>query len=70
MTADKIAEGLAGVGEHMTDTYYAVDGLYRDAWRTLFAPYLTRGDALAMRDRLARDNPACRYRAIRVETVE
>jgi len=66
---DLLTDDLAGVAPDLGGAYYAVQGLRRGAWHTLFAPYLTGRDANAMRDRLARDNPQCRYQTIRVETV-
>lgn len=47
-------------------TYYAVQGLYRGEWRTLFAPYKTSADAKAKLAELVETNPACKYRWIRI----
>jgi hypothetical protein len=42
--------------------YYAVQGLRRGQWETLFAPFPKAADALAKRAELKERNPACKYR--------
>jgi hypothetical protein len=49
-----------------SDTYWIVQGWRNRAWQTLFAPYLTAGDADRMRENLKKTNPACLYRTKRI----
>jgi hypothetical protein len=42
--------------------YYAVQGLRNGQWTTLFAPFHTSNDAMAMLANLKVSNPACKYR--------
>lgn len=78
MTDDRIMTALAATDVRTANPYYAVQGLRASRaadcnrmghWRTLFAPYQSATDAIAMRDYLQRKNPNCQYKAIRVETL-
>lgn len=67
MTDNQILTALAQCGD--LPQYYAVQGFRNGSWATIFAPYSTAKDAVEMRNHLTERNPACRYQAIRIETV-
>ena len=50
-------------------TFYAVQGLYRNEWMTLFAPYERSSEAKTKMIDLQEANPACKYRYVRVTYV-
>lgn len=52
--------------KQMETTFYAVQGLYRNEWTTLFAPFEYSSEAKTKQIELENDNPACEYRYVRI----